>query len=194
MREVCVYAASSPKVSADYYEAAYRTGQLLARCGFGVINGAGKEGLMRALSDGALAEGGQVTGIIPRFMLEKGWQYDALTHIVPTSSMHERKLLMAKRSCAAIALPGGYGTLEELAEIIIWKQLGIYPHPVVILNTNGFYAPLLDWFRQAVEEKFISTCHASLWQTAATPQEAVEAVRQALTPNPARVQYPILQE
>ncbi|MGI6220118.1 MAG: TIGR00730 family Rossman fold protein [Bacteroidaceae bacterium] len=191
MKEVCVYAASSSEAPEIYYNAAYRTGQLLARCGFGIINGAGKSGLMRALSDGALSEGGQVTGIIPRFMLEKNWQYDALTQIIPTASMHERKHLMAQRSCAAIALPGGYGTLEELAEIITWKQLGLYPHPVVILNTNNFYDPLLHWFRQAVDQQFIRTCHASLWQTATTPEEAVAAVQpdcatsQACTqPNP----------
>ena len=185
MKEVCVYAASSAEVAPAYLDAAYRIGQLLARCGFGVVNGAGRRGLMRALSDGALQAGGEVTGIIPRFMLEKGWQYDALTRIIPTETMHRRKQLMAERSSAAIALPGGYGTLEELSEIITWKQLGLYPHPVVILNTCDFYAPLIGWFRRAVEEKFIPHCHAALWHVAATPEEAVESICRAPRWDPA---------
>lgn len=185
MKEVCVYAASSAQIDPVYSDAAYRTGQLLARCGFGVINGAGRTGLMRSLSDGALDAGGQVTGIIPRFMLEQGWQYDALTRIIPTQTMHERKQLMAARSCAALALPGGYGTLEELAEIITWRQLGLYAHPVVILNINHFYDPLLRWFRQATDAQFIAARHATLWQSVDTPEEAVHTLQQALAPTPA---------
>lgn len=179
-KDICVYAASSPHLAPAFYEAAYRTGQLLARCGFGLINGAGREGLMKACTDGALQEGGTTTGIIPRFMLQQGWQYEAMTHIIPTPDMHTRKQLMADKSAGAIALPGGYGTLEELAEIITWKQLGLYDKPIVILNTNNFYTPLIRWFSQAVEQQFVAPRHAHIWHTARTPEEAVEYILQEI--------------
>lgn len=174
---VCVYCASSTKVDAAYVEAARELGTLLAQAGIRVINGAGNRGLMAALSDAALTAGGQVTGVIPRFMVEQGWHHTGLTELIEVEDMHQRKKTMARLSDAVIALPGGCGTLEELMEIITWKQLGLYLNPIVILNTHNYYAPLFAFFRQAVEEHFMGPRHLEMWRMANTPQEAVELVQ-----------------
>ena len=120
---VCVYCASSTKIDAVYYDDARRLGTLLGEHHLRVVNGAGNMGLMAAVSDTALAAGGRVTGVIPRFMVEQGWHHTGLTELIEVESMHERKQTMARLADAVIALPGGCGTLEELLEIITWKQL-----------------------------------------------------------------------
>jgi uncharacterized protein (TIGR00730 family) len=138
-----------------------------------VINGAGSIGLMRTISDETLKAGGTVTGIIPRFMVDSGWCHNGLTELIRTETMHERKQMMANRSDAAIALPGGYGTLEELLEIITWRQLGLYKKTIIILNTNNYYDPLLEMFSRATCEKFIRAEQTHLWHVAETPEEVI---------------------
>lgn len=174
IRNVCVYCASSTQVAPCYFEAATRLGMLLGKRNIRVINGAGNIGLMQALSDAALAAGGAVTGVIPRFMVEQGWQHDGLTELIVTADMHERKRLMASMSDGVIALPGGCGTMEELLEIITWKQLGLYLKPIVVLNTDGFYDPLLAMLARAVERHFMREQHRALWTVAASVDEAVD--------------------
>ena len=159
---VCVYCASSTRVAPVYREAAAELGRLLGERNLRVINGAGNTGLMCAVSDGALAAGGTVTGVIPHFMVEQNWCHKGLTELVEVDNMHERKQRMADLSDAAIALPGGCGTLEELLEVITWKQLGLYLNPIVILNINGYFDPLLEMFRRAVDEHFMRSQHAGL--------------------------------
>ena len=173
---VCVYSASSTKIDPVYFDTAYELGTLLGQQHIRLINGAGNMGLMSAVSDAALAAGGEVTGVIPRFMVEQGWHHTGLTRLVEVESMHERKKMMADLSDAVIALPGGCGTLEELLEIITWKQLGLYLNPVVILNVKGYFDPLLAMLQRAVEENFIRTQHGSIWHVAKTVREAVELV------------------
>ena len=173
---VCVYSASSTKIDPVYFDTAYELGTLLGQQHIRLINGAGNMGLMSAVSDAALAAGGEVTGVIPRFMVEQGWHHTGLTRLVEVESMHERKKMMADLSDAVIALPGGCGTLEELLEIITWKQLGLYLNPVVILNVIGYFDPLLAMLQRAVEENFMRTQHGSIWHVAKTVREAVELV------------------
>ena len=132
------------------------------------------------LTDG----GGQVTGVIPRFMVEQGWHHTGLTELQVVDTMHERKQRMASLADAAIALPGGCGTLEELLELITWKQLGIYLNPIVVLNTKGYYDPLLAQLAHAVDEHFMGARHAGIWQVARTPVEAVEAIHNIPLWNP----------
>ena len=179
IKNVCVYSASSTKIASIYFEMAEELGHLLARKGINLINGAGSSGLMGTISNAALQAGGTVTGVIPRFMVEQGWHHQGLTHLVETETMHERKQLMAEMSDGVIALPGGCGTLEELLEIITWKQLGIYLKPIVILNVNGYFDPLLDMLQKAIEENFMREEHRAIWQVAATAEEAVEQLFQA---------------
>lgn len=174
---VCVYCASSTQVPDVYFEAATRLGEILAREGIHLVNGAGSIGLMAATSDSALAHGGSVTGVIPRFMVEQGWHHQSLTQLIETDTMHERKQLMAKMADAVIALPGGCGTLEELLEIITWKQLGLYLNPIVILNVNGYFDPLIEMLNRAVSERFMRAEHLDIWRVAQTPEEALEMIR-----------------
>ena len=176
IKNVCVYSASSTKIAPVYFAAAEELGRLLALQGINLINGAGSIGLMAATSDAALANGGTVTGVIPRFMIEQGWHHTGLTRLIETETMHERKELMAKMADAVIALPGGCGTMEELLEIITWKQLGLYLNPIIILNVDGYYDPLLDMLHKAVDEHFMRPQHTGIWRVATTPAQAVEMV------------------
>ena len=173
IKNVCVYSASSTQIDPVYFQAADTLGRLLAQKGINLINGAGCLGLMSRISDAVLAAGGTVTGIIPHFMVEQNWHHKGLTRLIETETMHERKQMMADLSDGIIALPGGCGTMEELLEIITWKQLGLYLKPIVILNINGFYDPLLDMLEKAIRQNFMRRQHGTIWQVAQTPEEAV---------------------
>ena len=177
IKNVCVYSASSTKIAPVYFAAAEELGRLLALRGINLVNGAGSIGLMAATSNAVLANGGTVTGVIPRFMVEQGWHHTGLTRLVETDTMHERKQLMAQLADAVIALPGGCGTLEELLEIITWKQLGLYLNPIVILNIDGFFNPLIAMLEQAIDQQFMRPEHAALWCVASIPAEALELIQ-----------------
>ena len=174
IKNVCVYSASSTKIAPVYFAVAEELGRLLASRGINLINGAGSIGLMAATSNAALASGGTVTGVIPRFMVEQNWHHTGLTRLIETETMHERKQLMADLSDGIIALPGGCGTMEELLEAITWKQLGLYLNPIVILNVNGFFNPLLDMLQKAIDEHFMRREHGQIWAVASTPEEAIQ--------------------
>ena len=178
IKNVCVYSASSTKIAPVYFAVAEELGRLLASRGINLINGAGSIGLMGATSDATLAAGGTVTGVSPRFMVEQNWHHGGLTKLVETETMHERKQLMANLSDGVIALPGGCGTLEELLEIITWKQLGLYLKPIVILNVDGFFDSLLEMLQRAIDENFMRKEHGAIWQVAQTPEEALDLLYQ----------------
>lgn len=171
---VCIYAASSRHLPDVYVRAAHELGRLCACRQVRIVNGAGRTGLMAACADACLQAGGTVTGVIPTFMVERGWHHTGLTELIEPPDIHTRKQVMSRGVDAVIALPGGCGTLEELLEIITWKQLGIYHKPVVILNVNGFFDPLIKMLAKAVSEGFMEQMHAGLWQVAATPGEALD--------------------
>lgn len=179
IKNVCVYSASSTQIAPVYFQVAEELGRLLAEKHINLINGAGCIGLMAATSNAALAAGGTVTGVIPRFMVEQGWHHQGLTRLVETETMHERKQLMTDLSDGVIALPGGCGTLEELLEIITWKQLGLYLKPIVILNIEGYYDPLIAMLQNAINGNFMRKEHEAIWQVATTAQEAVECLYHA---------------
>lgn len=174
MNSVCVYCASSTQIDEKYFRAAEKLGRLIAQKGLRLITGAGNQGLMNAIEEGSLAAGGKVTGIIPTFMMEEGWHHTGLTELIETRTIHERKEMMAKLSDGVIALPGGCGTLEELLEIITWKQLGLYLNPIIILNIDGYYDHLLAQLRQAIDENFMRAIHGDIWKVATTPDEAID--------------------
>ncbi len=171
---VCVFCASSANIDVRYLEAARELGTLLAQGRWRCVNGGGAVGLMGALTDGALDAGGEVTGVIPKFMVDKGWCYDRLEDVIVTADMHQRKQMMSDMADAVIALPGGVGTLEELLETLTWRQLGLVKKPVIILNTLGYYDPLLSMLQHAIDEGFMKPSHNQLWTVAATPQEAID--------------------
>lgn len=177
-KAIAVYCASSCNIDKKYFEAASQLGALLAEKNITCINGAGNQGLMAAVTDAVLQNGGHVKGIIPQFMVDAGWKHPALSETIVTQTMHERKNRMAELSDAVIALPGGVGTLEELMEIITWKQLGLYPYPIILLNLDGYYTPLLEMFDKMIDEKFMHAEYRKTWKVVETPEEAVAVVDQ----------------
>jgi uncharacterized protein (TIGR00730 family) len=178
-RAVCVYCASSRSSHPDYRAAAHRLGAVLAGAGIGIVYGGGAAGSMGALADGALERGGRVVGILPRFMADLEWGHRGLTELELVEDLRVRKHLMLTRSDAAIALPGGSGTLEELLEAITLKRLGLYLNPIVLVNTRGFFAPLLALLESAVTERFMDRRHLDMWQVVAQPEEVPGALERA---------------
>lgn len=172
-KAICVYCASSANIPQTYITAANELGQIIANAGYATVCGAGRTGLMGALIDGATQAGGITIGVIPRFMVDNGWHHKSLTSMEVTEDMHQRKMRMAQLALAVIAMPGGCGTLEELLEIITWRQLGLYSGNIIILNINNYYTPLLEMLDKATEQGFMKADHASLWQVATTPDEAI---------------------
>lgn len=155
-------------------ECACKLGELLALKRIRCVCGAGSQGAMQSLISGVLESGGEVTGVIPGFMCDEGWMYEGLTDVVITGTMHERKQRMAELADAVIALPGGCGTMEELLEIITWKQLGLFSNPIVVVNVKGYYDPLIEMLGRAIGENFMRPVHGDMWSVADTPEKALE--------------------
>ena len=173
---ICVYAASSRECDPVYHAAARRLGELLAAAGCGIVYGGGAVGLMGALADGALAHGGRVTGIIPRFMTDVEWQHRGVADLEIVEDMRERKHRLLTGSDAVVALPGGCGTLEELFEAITLKRLGIYFNPIVLVNTRNFYAPLDAFMQQVIGERFMNPEHADMWSLVDAPEQVLARI------------------
>ncbi len=178
IKSISVYCASSSKVDEAYKQQAFLLGNLLAKAGVEVLFGSGSVGLMGELAKGVLQEKGKIVGVIPQFMIDEGWGNGLVQQIV-THSMHERKKLMADRADAAIALPGGCGTMEELLEIITWKQLGLFHGPIVIVNINHFYDDLLRMLDHAVSENFMRKEHRDIWIVVDKVDDALPAILNA---------------
>ena len=176
---ICVFCASSDKVAPVYFEAAREWGRIMAGAGIELVYGGGSRGLMGALADAVLAGGGSVEGIIPRFMHEVEWSHTGLTRLVLVDDMRERKRLMSSGVDAVVALAGGCGTLEELAEVITLKRLGQFTKPIIILNTNGLYDHLALLLEQMVGERFMRSEHAQMWTFVRTPAEVLPAIAAA---------------
>ncbi len=159
MQSICVYCGSANQASQEYFTIARQVGQTLARRGIRLVYGGGKTGLMGALADGALAQGGQVTGVITKGMNTPELAHTGLTHLDVTDTIHQRKARMYELAEGYIALPGGYGTLDELFETLTWGQIGEHHKPVGLMNVNGYYDSLLTMLDRAVAEKFLFPEH-----------------------------------
>ena len=155
LRRLCVFCGSSIGVRSAYRDAAEQLGLLLAERGIELVYGGGNVGLMGLLADSVLSRGGRVIGVIPSFMIAKEVGHNSLTELRVVSSMHERKAVMSDLSDGFIALPGGFGTLEEFCEVVTWSQLGLQSKPCGLLNVESYYAPLLELFDRAVREGFL---------------------------------------
>ena len=173
-KKIAVYCASSTQIDEKYFQDARKLGQLMAEQNITLVNGAGNMGLMAESANGCLEKGGKAIGIIPTFMIKEGWCHDGMTEIIETSDMHERQAKIAEITDAGIFLPGGIGTFAELTELIVWKQLGLYLNPIVLLNTNGYFDSLLNTLHQAIKENFMRPVHADIWRVAPTPEEALK--------------------
>ncbi len=179
LESICVFCGSSSQVDKAYFDEAYTLGQKLAERDITLVYGAGNMGLMGAVANSVLDNNGKVIGVIPEFMVEAGWHHNALTQLIKTKDMHERKQKMCDLSDAAIALPGGIGTFEELLEIITWKQLGLITKPIIILNTNGYYDPLLNLLESAVEQQFMREIHQQMWVVVSNASEILDAIAES---------------
>lgn len=176
---VCVFCGSYPGREPMYAGAARELGALMAAQGLGLVYGGGRVGLMGEVAAAVLDAGGEAVGVIPHALLRREVGHGALTRLEVVDSMHERKARMAELSDAFIALPGGFGTFEEWFEIITWGQLGIHDKPCVLLNVQGYYAPLLEMIDNAIDQGFIREQHRGLFAVAETPAGALEQVRTA---------------
>ena len=173
---VCVYCASSDSTHPDYRKDAFELGALLAQSGCTVVYGGGAIGSMGALADGALSQGGRVIGVIPRFMTEVEWQHPGIVTLEVVEDMRERKHRLLAGSDAVVALPGGCGTLEELFEAITLKRLGLYFSPIVMLNTRGYYTPLVRFMQSTIDERFMNPEHAQMWSVVERPLDVLPAI------------------
>ncbi len=179
MQSICVYCASSTQINPLYFEAAAELGKLLAENKLELVYGGGSNGLMGRLADAVLDNGGVCIGVIPQFMCDQNWNHQNLSKLIVTETMHERKEKMAFMCDAAVALPGGCGTFEELLEVITWKQLGIFTKPIIIVNINGYYEPLIEMLHKAIDEKFMRELHRDIWIVVNEVNEIIPAIKNA---------------
>ncbi|CAJ1003309.1 MULTISPECIES: TIGR00730 family Rossman fold protein [Brevibacillus] len=174
MNNVCVYAGSNPGVDAVYAETARKLGQEIARRRLGLVYGGSNMGLMGCTANAVLESGGTAIGVMPRGLFRGEMAHTGLSQFYEVADMHERKAKMAELSDAFIALPGGYGTWEELFEAVSWCQLGIHQKPVGILNVNGYYTPLLQMIGNAVSAGFMPSSHADLLVSDSDPARLLD--------------------
>jgi uncharacterized protein (TIGR00730 family) len=177
VERICVFCGASPGARPAYREVTGELARLLVSDGIGVVFGGGGVGLMGALADAVLADGGQITGVIPRSLVEREIAHRDVTDMRVVGSMHERKALMADLADAFIALPGGLGTLEELFEVYTWAQLGLHRKPCALLNVQGYYDGIADFLSHAVEERFVREEHREMLIVEREPRALIERLR-----------------
>jgi uncharacterized protein (TIGR00730 family) len=177
VRRVCVFCGSSPGARPAYAETTAELARVLAAEGLGLVYGGARVGLMATLADATLAEGGEVTGVIPRALVDKEIAHTGLSDLRVVSSMHERKALMADLSDAFVALPGGLGTLEEMLEIYTWAQLGLHRKPCALLNVDGYYAGVAEFLSHAVEERFLREEHRAMLIVEREPRVLIDRLK-----------------
>ncbi len=170
-KSLCVFSSSSDAVAPEYFEAAREVGALIARKQMTLVYGGGKIGLMGAVAMAVHRHGGQVVGVLPRYLRRQEVAYEAADELILSKDLRERKAIMEERADAFLALPGGFGTLEEMLEILTLKQLGQHTKPIVFLNTADFFRSLLELFEQLYQERFTRREHRALYQVVASPGE-----------------------
>jgi uncharacterized protein (TIGR00730 family) len=176
MKRICVFCGSSGGSRPAYAAAAEELGRELVRRNIGLVYGGGNVGLMGIIADAVLKVGGEAQGVIPEHLMALEVGHKGLTKLHVVRSMHERKALMADLSDAFIAMPGGFGTLEEFCEVLTWSQLGLHAKPCGVLNVLGFYTPLLKMFDHAVEQRFLKPENRALVLARESPAELMQAL------------------
>jgi uncharacterized protein (TIGR00730 family) len=171
---MCVFAGSNPGSRAEYRAAAQELGQAIVRRGLGLVYGGARVGLMGALADAVLAAGGHVTGVIPEALVAKEVAHDGLSDLRIVPSMHTRKAAMADLADGFIALPGGWGTLEEFFEVLTWAQLGLHAKPCGLLNVQGFFDRLLSFLDHSIDERFVRRENRSMLIAASSPGDLLD--------------------
>lgn len=179
IKKVCVYCASSDKIHEKYFEATRTLAKALVKNSTTVVYGGGARGLMGALADTVIEEKGRIIGIMPHFMKEVEFHHKDVNEFIFTADMHERKKQFMVGVDALVALPGGCGTFEELMEAITLKRLGIFTKPIIILNLDGYYDPLLAMLDRSIEEGFLSESHRPIWTVFTDPSKVLETIQQS---------------
>lgn len=187
MNKIAVFCGSSAGNDSVYSNQAYQLGKLLAKKNIELIYGGGSIGLMGAVANGALDHNGRVTGVIPGFLNEKEIAHDQLHSLIEVTSMHERKKKMHELSEAVIALPGAYGTLEELFEMLTWGQLGLHKKPIALLNINGFYDPLRQLTDNMVEQGFLKQVYQDILLISNDIEQLIGRMSQYIPPEAKRL-------
>ncbi len=182
LTRVCVFCGSNLGSGKVYEQAARTLGRLLGERGIELVYGGAKVGLMGAIADACLREGGRVIGVMPKALFAKEIAHTGVTELRVVDSMHERKAMMADLSDAFIALPGGFGTWEEFCEVLTWSQLGIQRKPCALLNINGYYEPLLAMADLAVREKFLRSVHRELLLSDEDPARLLDRLKSYAVP------------
>ncbi len=177
MRRVCVFSGSNAGNRPDYEKAARELGEELVACGLGLVYGGAGVGLMKVLADAVLAAGGEAVGVIPRHLVDRELAHTGLDDLHVVDGMHERKARMSDLADGFIALPGGFGTLEEFAEVLTWSQLGLQLKPCGLLDVAGFYQPLMRFVDHAIEEQFVRAEHRDLILIGERPAQLLEAIQ-----------------
>lgn len=175
-RRICVFCGSSSGIGDSYRQVAEDTARAIVRAGYGLVYGGGGIGLMGTIADAALAAGGEVIGVIPNALAVSEVAHPGLTRLHQVASMHERKALMAELSDGFLALPGGFGTMDEFCEILSWRQLGIHDKPIGLLNYHGYFDRLLELFDAMVAQGFVSSANRRLFVDAATIEPLLAAM------------------
>lgn len=183
MNNIAVFCGSSDGYNDTYREQAYQAGLMLADRGIHVIYGAAKIGLMGAIADGVLQGKGRITGVIPHFLQRKEIVHDGLTELIVVDTMHERKLRMYERCEGVIVLPGGWGTMDEMFEMLTWGQLGMHTKPIGLLNINGYYDPLKALNSTMVQEGFLDECTNSILMFADSLEELLDKMTNYTAPD-----------
>src|SRR5690625_5063415 len=183
-RSLCLYCGSSPGANPAYLQAASDLGQFLAERQIRLVYGGGRVGLMGAAADSCMRAGGEVLGIIPDFLLRHEVGHTGLTELQVVDTMHERKMRMAEHADAFCILPGGLGTLEELFEVLTWRQLGLHDKPIILLDIAGYWEPLIQLIRRQAEEGFLRSEHLALLCRIREVRELEDALRQGLAGAP----------
>lgn len=183
MKNLAVYCGSGEGYNEMYREQAYETGRMLAEKGLHVIYGGAKIGLMGAVADGVLNNNGQITGVIPDFLQNKEVVHEGLTELVVVSTMHQRKLVMYERADGILVLPGGWGTMDEMFEMLTWGQMGMHTKPIGLLNINGYYDALMALNSTMVQEGFLGECARSILMFSDTLNELLEKMETYQAPD-----------
>ncbi len=170
IQTVALFCGSRPGLHPEYAEAAGQMGRILAQANIELVFGGGHIGLMGIAADAALAQGGKVTGVIPKQLMDLELAHPKVSQLISTQSMHERKAIMATRADVFVVLPGGFGTCDEFFEILTWRQLNLHLKPIALLNTRGFFTPMLAWLDHMVTEGFLCSSHRAIVEVAQTPE------------------------
>ncbi|NRR85738.1 TIGR00730 family Rossman fold protein [Bacillus velezensis] len=186
MKTICVFAGSNPGVNEEYKRKAAELGEYMAEQGIGLVYGGSRVGLMGTVADALMAGGGKAVGVMPSGLFSGEVVHQNLTELIEVSGMHERKAKMSELADGYIAMPGGFGTYEELFEVLCWAQIGIHQKPIGLYNVNGYFEPMMKMVKYSIQEGFSNESHLKLIYSSSRPDELIEQMN--------NYSYPILQK